>query len=586
MKKVKAPAAGYAGTIKRVWNYISSYRVYLIMSVLMALVSTVTMLMVPVLIGDCIDCIKGPGKVDFETIEEKLILVVIFTAVSAFATWLMNVFNNHLAFNTIRDIRKDAMEKINRLPMEFFDSRQAGDVVSRVVSDVDTFAGGFLIGLSKFFTGVVTILVTLVLMLRINASICLMVVILTPVSFVVAAFIARNTHRMFMKQSMAAADAASFIDEAVGQSKLVKAYNYENTAEEKFGEINEELRKYSFGAIIFSSLVNPSTRFINNIIYALAATFGGLAVISGELTVGGLAVVLAYSMQYARPFNEISDVVTELAGALAGAARIFEILDSAEEPADAASAPRHVSAEGDIEINDLSFSYDKSAKLIENFNLNVKAGEMIAIVGPTGCGKTTLINLLMRFYEPDKGGICLDGKKVTELTRRGYRRNFGMVLQDTWLATGTIRDNIAMGRPDATMDEVVAAARAAHADSFIRRLPKGYDTYLSEGGGDLSAGQKQLICIARIMLMSPPILILDEATSSIDTRTELKIQAAFAELMKGRTCFIVAHRLSTIESADRIIVMKNGSVVETGTHRQLLDAGGFYSELYNAQFKH
>ena len=586
MKKITAPSAGYGTTLKRVWNYISSYRRYLVLSVLMAVVSSVTMLLVPVLVGDAIDCIKGPGDVDFDVIRTKLAFVAVLTAVSALASWLMNVFNNRLAYDVIRDIRKDASDKINRLPMEFFDGRQAGDVVSRVISDVDTFANGFLIGLSKFFTGVVTILVTLVLMLTINASICLMVVVLTPVSFVVAAFIARNTHRMFMKQSQTAADAASYIDETIGQSKLVKAYNYEEKAEKEFDRINRDLKKYSFGAIIFSSLVNPATRFINNIIYALAAMFGGLAVIAGELTVGGLAVVLSYSMQYARPFNEISDVVTELAGALAGAARIFDILDSKEEAKDPETAVAPENVKGSIEIENVSFSYDKSRRLIENFSLKADAGEMIAIVGPTGCGKTTLINLLMRFYDTDGGCIKLDGRDVKDLIKKDYRKNFGMVLQDTWLAEGTIRDNIAMARPEATLEEVVAAAKAAYADSFIRRLPKGYDTFLAEGGGDLSQGQKQLICIARVMLMSPPMLILDEATSSIDTRTELKIQAAFAKLMEGRTSFIVAHRLSTIENADHIIVMKDGSVIETGTHSQLLNAGGFYSELYNAQFKH
>ena len=576
----------YKTTIKKIWNYISSYRAILVASIFTAAISAITMLYAPILIGQSIDLILGKDNVDFEGITKKLVIVAILVVISALANWFMNIANNKLAYNTIRDIRRDAIEKIEKLPMEFFDGTQAGDVVSRVVSDVDVFANGFLIGLSKFFTGVITIMATLCFMLSINASICIIVVVLTPLSFVVAAFIAKNTHKMFIKQSQTAAEATSFIDEMVGQSKLVKAYNYEEKAVNDFEEINGRLKKYSFGAIIFSSLVNPTTRFLNNVIYAIVALVGSLAVIKGNLTVGGLSIVLSYSMQYAKPFNEISDVVTELAGALASAMRIFDVLEKDDEKADKEGALVLSNVNGNIEIKDLYFSYDKSKKLIEKFNLSVKAGETTAIVGPTGCGKTTFINLLMRFYDADQGSINIDGNSSTEVTRASLRGNFGMVLQDTWLASGTIRENIAMGKPDASFEEVVAAAKAAYADSFIRRLPDGYDTYLSEGGGDLSQGQKQLLCIARIMLIAPPMLILDEATSSIDTRTELKIQAAFAKLMEGRTSFIVAHRLSTIENADQIVVMKDGHILEIGNHKELLSRGGFYSELYNAQFKH
>lgn len=574
----------YFATIKKVLNYLKEYRKLLCLSLFLALITTVTALYSPIIIGRSIDDIKGKGTVDFDAIMKKLLIVGILVLISAVTSWFMNIVNNSLAYNTIRDIRHDAVRKLQKLPMSYYDKTQTGDVASRVISDVDTFADGLLIGFSKLFTSIITVLGTLAFLLMIDPLVCGLVVVLTPVSFLIASFIAKNTHSMFIKTSKTNAEQTSYIDEMIGNTKLVKAYGYEEKANQHFEEINERLKKYSLKATFFSSLVNPSTRFLNNIIYALVALVGSLAALKGRMTIGELSIVLAYSTQYAKPFNEISGVITELTGALSCASRIFEVLEAEEEVPDKNNAVVLSGTEGRVEINDVSFSYVKEKPLIEHFMLDVKPGQTIAIVGPTGCGKTTFINLLMRFYDVDGGIISLDGVNIKDCTRKSLREKYGMVLQDTWLSSGTIRDNIAMGKPDASMEEIAAAAKEVYADGFIRRLPDGYNTYLEEGGGSLSQGQKQLICIARIMLAAPPMLILDEATSSIDTRTELKIQAAFAKLMRGRTSFIVAHRLSTIQNADLIVVMKDGHILETGKHEELLKAGGFYHELFNAQF--
>lgn len=584
MKKESKNNTSSMQTLGKVLKYLKPYRVFLFFSLIMALVTTATSLYVPVLIGDAIDYITEPGKVDLEKILSKLFFVAVLVAVSAVTNWLMNMTNNKITYNTVRDIRRDAITKLEKLPISFFDKTRTGDVVNRVITDVDTFADGLLLGFTQLFTGVITIVGTLALMLSINPKIAALVVVLTPVSLLIAAFIAKNTHSMFLVQSKTRAEQTSYIDEMIENQKLVQAYCYEEKSVEKFDEINERLKKSSLKATFFSSLVNPSTRFVNNIIYACVALVGSHSVIAGKLTIGGLSICLNYSNQYAKPFNEISGVVTELTGALACASRIFEIL---EEPADVpekADAVEINNVSGDVNVNNVSFSYVPDKPLIENFNLVAKPGMRIAIVGPTGCGKTTIINLLMRFYDTDNGTIKVDGNEIKKVTRRSLRESYGMVLQDTWLASGTIRENIAMGKPDASFEEIVEAAKAAYADSFIRRLPQGYDTYIDEGGGSLSQGQKQLLCIARIMLCLPPMLILDEATSSIDTRTELKIQNALAKLMEGRTSFIVAHRLSTIQTADLILVMKDGNIIETGKHEELLEKNGFYAKLYNSQF--
>jgi ATP-binding cassette subfamily B protein len=495
----------------------------------------------------------------------------------------MNLINNRITYKTISDIRRDAIAKLEKLPISYFDKTQTGDVVNRVISDVDTFADGLLLGFTQLFTGVITILGTLFFLITISPKIALMVVLLTPISLFIAGFIAKNTHSMFMIQSKTRAEQTSYIDEMIGNSKLVKAYCYEDRAVSDFNEINERLKKCSLKATFFSSLVNPSTRFINAIIYAGVALVGSYSVIGKSLTIGGMSIALSYSNQYAKPFNEISGVVTELTGALTCASRIFEILEQEDESTEG-EVNRLENVAGKIDIENVYFSYTPEKKLIENFNLHAKPGMRIAIVGPTGCGKTTLINLLMRFYDTNSGTISVDGTDIKTVSRNNLRSFYGMVLQDTWLASGTVRENIAMGRPDATDEEIIKAAKAAHADSFIRRLENGYDTFMEEGGGSLSQGQKQLLCIARIMLCLPPMLILDEATSSIDTRTEQKIQNAFAKLMEGRTSFIVAHRLSTIQNADMILVMKDGKIIETGNHEELLGKGGFYANLYNSQF--
>ena len=574
----------YTETLKKVMKYLKNHRKLLWLSLFFALVTTAAALYVPIVVGRAIDDIKGTGSVDFDAIKKKLIVVTILVFISAVSNWFMNLVNNRLTYHTIHDIRKDAIAKLQKLPMNYFDTTQTGDVVSRVISDVDLFADGLLLGFSKLFTSIITVIGTLFFLLMISPLICGLVVVLTPVSFLIAGFIAKNTHSMFIATSRTNAEETAYIDEMIGNAKLVRAYGYEDRAVDHFAEINTRLKKYAMRATFFSSLVNPSTRFLNNIIYALVGLLGAFACVKGNMSIGELTVVLSYSTQYAKPFNEISGVITELTGALACAGRIFEVLEAEEEIPDAVGAKVLENPSGNVEIENVFFSYDKSKKLIENFSLSVKPGQMIAIVGPTGCGKTTFINLLMRFYDVDDGQISVDDEEIRRLTRKSLRAGYGMVLQDTWLASGTIKENIAMGRPDATMEEIVAAAKSAYADGFIRRLPEGYDTYLSEGGGSLSAGQKQLLCIARIMLAKPSMLILDEATSSIDTRTELKIQAAFSKLMEGRTSFIVAHRLSTIQNADKIVVMKDGHILETGSHNELLARGGFYHELFNAQF--
>ena len=574
----------YTETLKKVMKYLKNHRKLLWLSLFFALVTTAAALYVPIVVGRAIDDIKGTGSVDFDAIKKKLIAVMVLVFISAVSNWFMNLVNNRLTYHTIHDIRKDAIDKLQKLPMNYFDTTQTGDVVSRVISDVDLFADGLLLGFSKLFTSIITVIGTLFFLLMISPLICGLVVVLTPVSFLIAGFIAKNTHSMFIATSRTNAEETAYIDEMIGNAKLVRAYGYEDRAVDHFAEINTRLKKYAMRATFFSSLVNPSTRFLNNIIYALVGLLGAFACVKGNMSIGELTVVLSYSTQYAKPFNEISGVITELTGALACAGRIFEVLEAEEEIPDAVGAKVLENPSGNVEIENVFFSYDKSRKLIENFSLSVKPGQMIAIVGPTGCGKTTFINLLMRFYDVDDGKISVDDEEIRRLTRKSLRAGYGMVLQDTWLASGTIKENIAMGRPDATMEEIVAAAKSAYADGFIRRLPEGYDTYLSEGGGSLSAGQKQLLCIARIMLAKPSMLILDEATSSIDTRTELKIQAAFSKLMEGRTSFIVAHRLSTIQNADKIVVMKDGHILETGSHNELLARGGFYHELFNAQF--
>ncbi|MDD6101694.1 MAG: ABC transporter ATP-binding protein [Clostridiales bacterium] len=582
-------------TLVKVLKYLKKYRFLMCLSVLFAFLTTITSLLVPVLIGDAIDVISGktlnrfyikttqPG-IDIDVIVRLLIYVAALMILSAVTNRAMNVINNRITFGTVADLRRDVISKLNRLPMNYFDNTKTGDIVNRVISDADTFADGLLMGFTQLFTGVITIFGTLVFMIKISPSIALIVVILTPISLFIAAFIAKNTHKLFVTQSRIRAEQTSYIDEIIGNEKLVKAYGYEENALEHFNEINDRLKESSLKALFFSSLVNPSTRFINAIIYAGVAFAGSFSVIGHRLTVGGLSICLSYSNQYAKPFNEISGVVTELTGALTCAGRIFEILESEEEIPDERGEELTAKADGNVIIDNVSFSYVPEKKLIENFNLNVKAGMQVAIVGPTGCGKTTLINLLMRFYDVDDGSIRMDGRDIRQIKRRSLRSNYGMVLQDTWLASGTIRENIAMGRPDADMEDVIRAAKSAHAHSFIMRLENGYDTFIEEGGGNLSQGQKQLLCIARIMLVLPPVLILDEATSSIDTRTELKISQAFSMMMRGRTSFVVAHRLSTIEKADIIIVMDKGHIMETGTHEELLLKGGFYHKLYYSQF--
>ena len=571
-------------TLNKVLRYIRKYHIYLILSLVFAAISVALTLYVPILVGHAIDCIVGPGDVNFDAIAKLIIKILAAVLVTSLCQWLMNICNNKITYQVVNDIRKEAFRKIEILPLKYVDAHPQGEIVSQVISDVDQFADGLLMGFTQLFTGVITILGTLIFMISINFKITLVVVLITPLSLFVAKYIAKNTYQMFRVQSETRAEQTGFIDEMLGNLKVVKAYGHEEENMEKFEEINERLRKASLKATFFSSITNPSTRFVNNVVYAGVGFTGAMAVVSGSMTVGGLSSFLNYANQYTKPFNEISGVLTELQNALACAARIFKLIDEEPQIAELEDAVVLKDAKGKIELKNVDFSYVPDKDLIEDLNLSVKPGQRVAIVGPTGCGKTTLINLLMRFYDVDEGAICVDGTDIRDLTRHSLRKNYGMVLQETWLKAGTIRENIAFGKPDAALDEIITAAKAAHANGFIKRLPQGYDTVIAEDGGSLSQGQKQLLCIARIMLCLPPMLILDEATSSIDTRTEIKIQEAFAKLMEGRTSFIVAHRLSTIKEADIILVMKDGKIIEQGDHETLLAAGGFYATLYNSQF--
>ena len=572
-------------TIKRVLKYLSRYAFYMILSVVLALITVAGQLYIPVLQGRAIDKIIDRGNVDFTGIIHIIVIILITMAVVALLQWILNICNNKITYCVVRDIRRDAFNNLQNLPVRYADSHPTGEIVSKVISDVDQFADGLLMGFTQFFTGVMTILGTLIFMISINWKITLVVVLITPLSFFVAAFVAKKTYRMFQKQSETRGVQTAFIDEMIGNQKVVQAYGHEDESLEKFDEINRKLQKYSLDATFFSSITNPSTRFVNNLVYALVCLTGAFTSIAtkGAFSVGQLSAFLSYAQQYTKPFNEISGVVTELQNGLACADRILDLIEEKPLSPDADDELIVEKGQGKIDIRNVSFSYDKSRELIKNLNLQVKPGQRIAIVGPTGCGKSTVINLLMRFYDVDEGGILVENRDIRNVTRKSLRNSYGMVLQETWLKSGTIMENITTGKPRATKDEVIAAAKAAHAHSFIMRLPKGYDTEIGEDGGNLSQGQKQLLCIARVMLCLPPMLILDEATSSIDTRTEMKIQEAFAKMMKGRTSFIVAHRLSTIQSADIILVMKDGNIIEQGSHEELLKKGGFYSTLYNSQ---
>ncbi len=568
----------------KVLRYIRKYWFYLGVSVVMAACVVALTLYVPILTGDAVDLIVEKGLVDFEGILIILVKMGIAIALTAVAQWLMNVCNNRMTYGIVRDIRDEAFRKIEVLPLKYLDAHSYGEVVSRVIADVDQFADGLLMGFTQLFTGVVTIVGTLVIMLTIHIGITAVVVCITPVSFLVANFIAKKTYHMFKLQSETRGEQTALIDEMVGNQRVVQAFGYEENAMERFDEINGRLQKCSLQAIFFSSITNPATRFVNSLVYAGVGITGAFLAIRGGISVGQLSCLLTYANQYTKPFNEISGVITELQNALACAGRIFELIEEEAQIPDAQDAANLTKAEGNVTLEHVYFSYTPDKKLIEDFNLTVKPGQRVAIVGPTGCGKTTLINLLMRFYDVDRGSIQVEGKDIRQVTRKSLRTAFGMVLQETWLKSGTIKENIIMGKPDATEEEIIAAAKASHAHSFIKRLPEGYDTIIAEDGGNLSQGQKQLLCITRVMLCQPDMLILDEATSSIDTRTEIRIQNAFAKLMEGRTSFIVAHRLSTIQEADIILVMKDGNIIEQGNHDSLLAQGGFYAQLYNSQF--
>ena len=571
-------------TVKKVIIRIKKYWVFLILSIIMATITVASSLYVPILVGNAIDYIIGPSNVNFRLIAQILAEIGVVIGITALSQWIMNICNNKITYHVTRDIRDEAIEKIEHLPLKYIDGHSYGEIVSRVIADVDQFADGLLMGFTQFFSGVMTILGTLGFMLSINIKITLVVVFITPVSFFVASFIAKRTYKMFKLQSETRGEQTALIDEMIGGQKVVSAYCHEEEAVRQFDEINDRLQKYSLNAIFFSSITNPSTRFVNSLVYAGVAVTGAISAIYGRLTVGQLSCFLSYANQYTKPFNEISGVVTELQNAIACASRVFELIEEEPEAAESSNAVNLENVDGRVDLNDVEFSYVPDKKLIEDFNLHVKKGQKIAIVGPTGCGKTTIINLLMRFYDVNSGSIDVSGVDIRELTRRSLRAGYGMVLQDTWLKSGTIRDNIIMGRPDATEEEIIEAAKAAHSHGFIKRLPNGYDTVIGEDGGSLSQGQKQLLCITRVMLCHPPMLILDEATSSIDTRTEIKIQNAFNKLMEGRTSFIVAHRLSTIQSADVILVMKDGHIIEQGNHEELLAKNGFYKKLYESQF--
>ena len=571
-------------TMRKLLRYLKKYWLLLILSLLFAALTVAMTLYLPILIGQAVDLIVAPGQVEFSAIARLLLKMGILIGATALSQWIMNACNNRITYRTVRDIRSDAFARLEILPLRYIDAHSYGEIVSRMIADVDQFADGLLMGFTQFFTGVLTIVGTLLFMLWMNPLITLVVVVITPVSLFVASFIARKTYAMFKEQSAARGEQTGIIDEMVGNQKVVQAFGYQDRAQGRFDEVNERLRKCSLRAIFFSSITNPSTRFVNSLVYAGVCVAGAFSAVQGGISVGQLTSFLSYANQYTKPFNEISGVVTELQNALACADRIFELIEETPQTPEPADAKTLTDPDGSVALEDVSFSYVPEQHLIEHFDLAAKPGQRIAIVGPTGCGKTTIINLLMRFYDVDSGCIRVSGEDIRQLTRGSLRTSYGMVLQDTWLKTGTIRENIVMGKPDATDEEVIAAAKASHAHGFIRRLPQGYDTPITEDGGGLSQGQKQLLCITRVMLCLPPMLILDEATSSIDTRTEIKIQEAFNRLMQGRTSFIVAHRLSTIREADVILVMKDGHIIEQGNHRTLLEKNGFYAELYRSQF--
>ena len=570
-------------TIKRILTYIKQYRFWVAASLILAVITVATTLYAPILVGDGVDLIVEKGLVDFPGLLVILEKVAVVIAITGLSQWLMNHINNKITYRVVKDIRTKAFDRLEELPLSYVDSHRHGDIISRIIADIDQFSEGLLMGFTQLFTGVMTILGTLGFMLSVNPFITLVVVLLTPISLFVAAFIAKRTFSMFTLQSKTRGELTALVDEMLGNQKVVQAFGQEQEAQKRFEEINGRLKDCSLKAIFFSSITNPSTRFVNGLVYAAVGVAGAFAAVRGALSVGQLSVFLSYANQYTKPFNEISGVVTELQNAIASAARVFELIDEEAEPSEDGAGELGC-AEGKVELEHVYFSYDPQVKLIEDLNLAVKPGQRVAIVGPTGCGKSTVINLLMRFYDVNSGQIRVDGRDVRSITRKSLRENYGMVLQETWLKSGTIRENIAYGKPDATDEEIIAAAKKSHAHSFIRRMPQGYDTVISEEGGNLSQGQKQLLCITRVMLCLPPMLILDEATSSIDTRTEIKIQEAFARMMEGRTSFIVAHRLSTIREADRILVMRDGRIIEQGTHQELLEKKGFYAELYNSQF--
>lgn len=572
------------GTLKKVFSYIGKYKYFLILSMFFAALTVGLTLYAPILVGKAIDCIIGKENVDFVNMKSILIKVAVIVVSTALIQWLMNVCNNKITYNVSRDLRKKAFEKIEILPFSYIDTHSKGDIVSRVITDVDQLSDGLLMGFTQFFTGVITIIGTLAFMLSVNVFITIVVVVVTPLSFFIARFIAKKTFNMFSLQSKTRGEQTSFIDEMISNQKVAEAYSMNEENKARFDKINDDLAKYSLKATFFSSITNPATRFVNSIVYAAVALFGAIMAVKGNITVGILSCFLSYANQYTKPFNEISSVVTELQNAIACAARVFELIEESPELPDKADATELENVKGSVEINNLYFSYNPDKELLKNVNINVEPGKTVAIVGPTGCGKTTLINLLMRFYDPNNGTISVDEVNTQDVTRQSLRQNFGMVLQDTWLKSGTIADNIRLGKTDATDDEIIEAAKKAHAHSFIKRLPNGYKTKIGEDGGSLSQGQKQLLCITRLMLCPPPMLILDEATSSIDTRTEIKIQKAFNTLMKNRTTFIVAHRLSTIQNADLILVMNDGNIIEQGTHSSLYAQKGFYYNLYNSQF--
>lgn len=571
-------------TLKKVFRRLGRYRIFLLFTVLLSIVTVALTLYIPKLTGKAVDCIVTEGQVDFGGVMEILVQIGICILVTAFAQWLMNICNNKMTYQIVRDIRNDAFKKIEILPLKYIDGHPYGEVVSRVIADVDQFADGLLMGFTQLFAGIATIAGTFCFMLSVNVKITLVVVLITPVSFLVAGFIAKRTYAMFKLQSETRGEQTGLIEEMIGNQKIVQAFGQTENVMEKFDEVNARLQSCSLKAVFFSSITNPATRFVNSLVYMGVGVTGAIGVINGSLSVGQLTSFLSYANQYTKPFNEISGVVTELQNAIACAKRIFDLIEEEPQVPEPETAVKLTDVKGNISLSDVSFSYVPERKLIEHFNLEVKPGQRVAIVGPTGCGKTTLINLLMRFYDVTDGSIRVEDIDIRELTRKSLRAGYGMVLQETWLKTGTIRDNIIMGKPDATQEQITAAAKASHAHSFIKRLPKGYDTWITEDGGNLSQGQKQLLCITRLMLVKPPMLILDEATSSIDTRTEIRIQKAFARLMEGRTSFIVAHRLSTIREADVILVMKDGKIIEQGSHEELIRQGGFYQNLYQSQF--